>query len=450
MKTSLKHPTGSVAFTIIWIGQAISLLGSSMTLFAITIWAWQKTEQATALALVSACAYVPSLVISPLAGALIDRWNRKLVMMMSDFGAATATLVVLMLHFAGLLQVWHLYVMAAFAGLFNAFQIPAYLAAVTLMLHKEQYTRAEGLMGFAQAAAGILAPAFAAALLAPIGINGIMLIDLGTFLVAFVTLLWVHVPQPEVSQAGQRGRGSLWQESLYGLRYIWERPSLRMLMLVFLSANLFENLGVTLFSPMILARSNNSEAVLGSVQSIGALGGMAGGILMTVWGGPKRKMYGIFAGWMCAYSLGLILMGFGASARFWMLASFLFYFFGLVADSCSQAFWQVKVAPDVQGRVFATKLLVIQIPIPIAMLLAGWLADDIFEPGMRAGGRLASLFPALAGQGAGSGMALLLIFSGIFGLIVMAFGYMISSVRKAEDLLPDYDAITPEPTAVSG
>ena len=171
---------------------------------------------------------------------------------------------------------------------------------------------------------------------------------------------------------------------------------------------------------------------------------------MAFWGGPKRKIYGIFAGWMCAYALGLILMGLGNSARLWMLACFLFYFFGLVADSCSQAFWQVKVDPDVQGRVFATKLLVIQIPIPIAMLFAGWLADKIFEPGMQAGGRLASMFSPLAGAGPGSGMAVLLILSGLMGVVIMASGFITNPIRRAEVLLPDSDAGVYETKTVSG
>jgi len=227
------RPAGMRAFVIIWLGQLVSMLGTGMTRFALTIWAWQITGSATALALVGVFSFAPVVLFSPIAGALVDRWPRKLVMMASDLAAGLSTIAVLILYSTGNLQIWHLYVAGAFAGLFESFQFPAYSAAVSTMLTKENYTRASGMIGMAEAASGIAAPALAGLLLVTIGIGGVMIIDIVTFSFAIAVLLFVHIPQPRRTAAGEEGRGSLWTESLYGFRYIFRRPSLLGLQLVF-------------------------------------------------------------------------------------------------------------------------------------------------------------------------------------------------------------------------
>src|SRR6266498_779630 len=161
-------------FTIIWFGQVVSLLGSAMTWFAFTIWAWEKTGKASALATISFFAFLPTVLLMPLAGALVDRWNRKLVMLLSDLATAIGTLTIFLIYTFGTLHVWHIYVVSILAGFFTAFQYPAYAAAVTTLLSKNDYARAQGMLGSARALSGILAPIFAAALLIWIGISGIM------------------------------------------------------------------------------------------------------------------------------------------------------------------------------------------------------------------------------------------------------------------------------------
>src|SRR5262245_7540283 len=173
-----RRTTGVWELGLVWTGQVISLLGSSMTWFALTLWAWQTSGQATTLALVSFFAFIPTLLFSPLAGALVDRWNRKWVMILSDLGAALATLGILLLYTTKNLQLWHLYAVGALGAIFLAFQFPAYSAAITLIIPKEHYARAEGMIGLGQSAAGILAPLLAASLLGVIHLTGIMLIDL--------------------------------------------------------------------------------------------------------------------------------------------------------------------------------------------------------------------------------------------------------------------------------
>ncbi len=433
-------PSGLQAFVIFWFGQLVSILGSAMSWFAFTIWAWQTTGEATSLALVELVAFGPTLLLSPLAGALVDRWNRKLVLVLSDLGVGLGTLAVMLLYASDNLQMGHLYVIGLGVGSLSAFQIPAYAASVTMMLPKEQYVRAEGMIGIMTSASALFAPALAAVLLEPIGFTGIMVIDLFTFLVALGTLLWVHIPQPATSQAGDQGRGSLWKESLFGFRYTLERPSLWALQLLFAAGNLFEAIGFALIAPMILARTGNNEMALGSVQSIGAFGGIAGGVLLSVWGGPKRRIHGVLFGWALANMMGLSLMGLGCGFLVWAIANFFVEFFTPIVEGSNLAIWQSKVEPDVQGRVFAASFLVSQITIPIGMLLAGPLADQIFEPAMMSQGHLADTFGWLVGTGPGAGMGLIMIFTGLVGAIICLGGYAFKVIRNVEKILPDYAA----------
>ncbi len=176
-------------FVLVWLGQVVSLLGSAMTWFALTLWAYELTERATALALLSLFAFGPAILLSPVAGALVDRWNRKAVLILSDLAAGLATLLVLLLHSSGSLQLWHLYVIGLLAGSFQAFEYPAYAAAITMMVPKEQYARASGMLETAWAASSVLAPMLAGILLGRIGLTGIMLIDVVTFVFAIGALL---------------------------------------------------------------------------------------------------------------------------------------------------------------------------------------------------------------------------------------------------------------------
>ena len=439
MKKTQK-PSGLTAFTIVALGQAISLIGSGMTQFAIVIWAWQTTEQATVLALTGFFTFGPVVLVSPIAGALVDRWNRKLVMMLSDTAAGLATIVLLILYVTDSLQIWHLYVLGAFEGIFQAFQWPAFSAAISTMLPKNQYTRANGMLELARAGSGILAPILAGALIGFIGVSGVMVIDIVTFLAAISTLLIIYVPQPKITAEGLKSRGSIWKESAYGFKYIWERPSLFWLQMIFFSINLTATFGFTVLAAMILARTHNNATVLGSVQSIGAIGGVLGGFLLSTWGGPKRRIHGVLLGMIIVSIFNQILMGIGKSLPIWAIASFLGAFTLPILNGSSQAIWQAKVAPDLQGRVFSVRRLIAQITAPFAMLLAGPLADHIFEPAMQEGGALIRIFGGFVGTGPGAGMAVMFIISGVLGVMVGLTGYSVPIIRNLEDILPDHDS----------
>jgi MFS family permease len=430
---------GMRSFVVIWFGQMFSLLGMSMSGFGLTVWAYELTGSATALALVGFFFVTPMLIVSPLAGALVDRSNRKFMMMISDMASDLSTISILLLYSTGHLQIRHLYVANAFMGTFQTFQWPAFSAAITTMLPKEQYGRANGLMSLSETGPDILAPILASALLGVIGLGGILTIDLVTLSIALLTLLSVHIPQPPVTQTGLDSRGSLWKESVFGFSYILKRPGLLGLQIVFLVGNFFIAIAYTLAAPMILARTGNNELALGTVNSIGAIGGVAGATVLSAWGGPKRKVHGVLSGWGLTGLLGTTLMGLGRGIPVWTSSSFLFSFTNPFLNGSNQTIWQSKVAPDVQGKVFATRRMIAWVSMPLATLVAGPLADKVMEPAMRQGGSLAPLFGPIVGVGPGAGMSLTILCMGLIITVIGFSGYAVPTLRNVEARLPDHD-----------
>ena len=434
------RPTGMFGFTLVWLGQIVSVLATNMSLFALTIWVFEKTGSATALGLMQVFFITPLLIITPFAGVLVDRHNRKLMMMVSDLTAGLATISILILQAFGVLEVWHLYAAAVFQGLGNAFQWPAYSAAISTMIPKEKYGRANGMMSLIEMGPGVLAPMLAGALLPVIGLTGILSLDVATFLLAILVLLFVHVPQPPRTAEGAEAQGNIFKEAVFGFRYIFARPSLLGLQLVFFFGNLCAGIAYTVLAPMILLRTGNDSVSLGLVQSAGAIGGIVGGVLMSAWGGFKRRVHGVLAGWMLS-SFFFSLVGLGTWLPLWIGATALSSLFAPLINGSNQAIWQSKVAPDVQGRVFSARTLIAWMTNPISPLIAGTLADYVLEPAMRAPSGLSTSLGWLVPPGPGAGMGLLIFFSCLGGILAGLTGYFVQAIRHAEDILPDHDAL---------
>jgi MFS family permease len=446
MTDEKNRPTGMTGFIIVWLGQIVSVLASGMTGFGMTLWMYQQTESATAMGLMQVAFITPFLIFSPIAGAMVDRYNRKLMMMVSDLTAVLSTAMVFGLYATGHLEFWHLYIAAAVNGLGNTFQWPAYSAAISTMVPKEQFGRANGLMSLMEAGPGVLAPVLAGALLA-IKITGfgyfdsfalIMLIDLVTFFLAIGALLLVYIPQPPKTEAGEEAKGNIWKEAVYGFGYIFKRPSLLGLQLIFFFGNLFAGIGFTVLAPMILARTGQNSLIFGAVQTAAAVGGIAGGIGMSIWGGFKRRVHGVLGGWMLA-GLSFAVLGVGTGIEVWIPFMVLTALMTPLINTSNQALWQAKVAPDVQGRVFSARRLIAWFAQPISPIIAGTLADFVLEPAMRSSTVLARLFSPIFGTGPGAGMGLLMFFAGLAAAAVGLAGYFIRPVRDAEDILPDFD-----------
>jgi len=428
------------AFIVVWLGQIVSVLASGMSGFALTLWMFEQTESATAMGLMQVFYITPFLVMSIPAGVMVDRFNRKLMMMISDLGAVIGTFAILILYATGDLQFWHLYIVNILYGLGNTFQWPAYSAAISTMVPKEQLGRVNGMMSLMEAGPGVLAPILAGALYPFIGLTGLLIFDVITFFIAIGALLVVHIPQPAQTAEGAGSRGGMLKEAGFGFKYIFERPSLLGLQLTFFLANLFAGMGFTLLAPMILARSGQNSLIFGTVQTAGAIGAVVGGLIMSAWGGFKKRVHGVLAGWAMFGLAGWFLMGFGRGIVIWVAASVLGALVGPLINASNQAIWQSKVAPDVQGRVFSARRLIAWFASPITPLIAGPLADFVFEPAMRdPGSAMAQSLGFLTGTGPGTGMSLMLIFCGLGAALVGLAGYFIPAIREAETRLPDHE-----------
>ena len=446
--TAVKRPSGMFGFIIVWLGQIISVLASAMSQFGLTIWMYEQTQSATALGLMQVFFITPFLIISPIAGVMVDRHNRKTMMMVSDLMAGIATTLILVFQYFGILEFWHMYFASIIYGLGMAFQWPAYSAAISTMVPKEQYGRANGMMSLIEAGPGVVAPLLAGMLLPVIGLTGILFFDVATFLLAIGALSIVYIPQPQRTLEGEQGRGSIWKEASYGFKYIFARPSLLGLQLTFFIGNLFSGISFTLLAPMVLSRTANDSVILGSVLTSGAVGGLIGGIAMSTWGGFKRRVHGVLVGWMIT-GIGIAILGLVGGLPIWITGMVVSSIIIPLLNGSNQAIWQSKVAPDVQGRVFSARRLIAWFTNPISPIIAGTLADFVLEPQMRTTSVLSETFGGLVGTGPGAGMGLIMFFCGLLCIFVGAAGYFIPAIHNAETILPDHDELAKaEPEAV--
>ena len=427
--------------TIVMIGQAVSILASGMTGFALSIWVFQQTSSATSLGIMQTAFTLPYLLIIPVAGVMVDRYNRKLMMAVSDLAAGLGTLTMLFLYVTGNLQVWHFYVVNMIIGLGNAFQWPAYSAAITTMVSKEQYGRANGMMSLVQAGPNVVAPLLAGALMPFIGLEGILLIDVATFILAIGALMLVHVPPPAKTVDGLEGKGNFLHEATFGFKYIFKRPSLLGYVILLFVANLFLGFPNSVQIPMVLLRTGNNSLILGAVETAGAVSWTVGSIVMSVWGGPKRRMHGALLGWVFYCVLGNVIFALGRGLEVWVPTLLIAGLGSNLGVATSQAILQSKVAPDVQGRVFSARRMLTWFPDTFTPILGGLLADYVMEPAMKAQTWLSGVFGWLVGTTPGSGMALMMIIAGILTIVTLLMGYVIPKIRNLEDLLPDHDQI---------
>lgn len=428
---------GMTTFLIIWFGQLVSIIGSGLTQFAIGVYVYQVTGSATQLSLILLVATLPRLLVAPFAGALVDRWDRRWVMIVSDTVAALATLFIWSLLAIGDLQVWHIALAVTIGGIAGVFQFPAYMAATTLLVPKEHYGRVSGLNQMAFAIGQIAAPVLAGYMLVTIQMQGIILIDFATFIFAIFTLLLVRIPRPPETAQGKAGRGSLWREAAYGWVYLKERPGLLGLLVLFAFVNFALGYWGVLMTPLVLSFS--TADVLGTIFSVGGIGTLIGSVVMSTWGGSKRKINSLL-GSIFLFSVFLIVMGLRADPIVIGIGAIGLFVLLPIANSSSQAIWQAKVAPDVQGRVFAIRGLIATGITPLTYLTAGPLADYVFEPMMKANGALATSVGSVIGVGTGRGIGLIFIIVGLFIAFATATGYAMPHIRHVEDELPDFIA----------
>ncbi|MBE9215023.1 MFS transporter [Plectonema cf. radiosum LEGE 06105] len=427
-------------FIIIWLGQIVSTIGSYMTVFALTIWVWQVTGSATALTLVSFFVQLPRLLITPFSGIIVDRFNRKQLMLLGDIVAFLCTLTVGLLHFTNRLEVWHLYCVVGIYGGFGQIQTLAYSASIALIVPKEQYTRAGSMSAAVNYASAIISPALAGGLYPIIGLGGIIAIDITTFAAGLMTLLISHIPQPPLEQSSNENpiQENIWQKLTFGFRYIFAKPPLLAMAIAFTLFALPNDIGKVLYNPLILARTNGDSQILGNVTTAAGLGGIVGALLLSTWGGFKRKIHGMLIGFIGAGFFRAFL-AFTQIPWVWMSSMFLSTMHTPLFYSSSNAIWYAKVPSSLQGRVLAADQSIGVVISLTAPLIAGPLADKVFEPAMQPDGSLAPILGSIFGTGDGAGISVIYAIASFLMLMVGIGGYFFPTLRHVEQLLPDCD-----------
>ncbi|QEI42141.1 hypothetical protein BMF77_02747 [Dolichospermum sp. UHCC 0315A] len=431
----LRPFTGGIGvFLIVWFGQLVSLTGSGLTSFALGVWVYQRTGSATQFSLILLSAMLPCILISPVAGALVDRWNRRWCMIVSDSGAGITTAVLALLLATGSLEIWHIYLAVSLSSVFKAFQLPAYTASTSMLIPKKYLPRASCVVRSGEACAQLISPLLGGVLLGIVKLQGVILIDLVTFLFALTTLLLVRFPNTKTAAVSEDGKASIWQDVVYGWTYIAVRPGLLVLLILFALDNFVTGVVEVLLTPLVLTFASVTE--LGTIQSIGGVGMVLGSMAMTIWGGPRSLICGIFAFDLFAHMI-ILAFGLRTSLPLFALLNFLFFFSMPIINGCCDAIFLRKVAPEVQGRVFATIKMIWMSCIPLAYVVAGPLAERIFEPLMAKNGLLAGSIGEIIGVGPGRGIGLLFITMEIIAILVTVVAYRYPRLWFIEDELPD-------------
>jgi DHA3 family macrolide efflux protein-like MFS transporter len=425
---------GMRVFILISLAQFVSIVGSMLSSFALGVWIYQKTGSATELALITLFATLPNVLVSPFAGAAVDRWDRRKTIIISECGLSLTTLTLAFLLQLGRLELWEIYLCTAINAVILAFLRLAYGAITPLLVPQEQLGRASGITQATFAAGQLLGPVMAGVLVTTLQIQGVLVVDFLSFFFPILTLFFLRIPKPPLTTESARARGSFWNEILFGWNYLRARPGLLGLLWLFAATNLFAGIVIVLVSPLVLSFA--TPLMLGTVQSVAGVGMLVGSVVMGVWGGPKRRIVGI-CGFMAASGVFMMLAGLRPSIPLLAFAGFGAFFFTPIATGSIIALWQSKIAPDVQGRTGAVSGIFISISLPIASLIAGPLADRVFEPLMAEGGPLAGSVGQILGVGPGRGIGLLFIISGVAYLFSICLGYLNPRIRNVQEELPD-------------
>ena len=368
------------SFLLLWGSQTVSQLGTAMTDYAVIIWVYSQKGTASSVTLLTVCTFLPTIFFRFLAGSMADRQNKKRIMLTADLLAACGTLAVLVLHSAEVLQIWYLYVINFLLSFMNAFQEPASFVAVSLLVPKEHYARAGGLQGFSGAAVSILAPALGALLLAAGGLNLVLIVDLATFAVAFLVLLFlIRIPEGERQKTEEEPFS---ETCLAGIRYLKDHTAILRITLFLAVINFLAKLGNDgMLSLFILGRTGNNQSVLGMVESFTALGVLGGSLLATLMKPGKKRIPFIFITTGLVFT-GNIIQILTSRPWLWCAAAFGSYLLAAVMNVNLDTLMREKVPMEMQGRVFSAKSTLQNFTIPTALLLGGLLADTVFEPFM--------------------------------------------------------------------
>jgi len=431
---SMPPSAGMRTFYTLAVTQTISILGSRMSGFAIALYISAQTQQVTPLAMVSLFGLIPMLLMSNVAGMLADRWDRRYVMALADFGQALGTLLLFFLFTSGYFELWHLYAVTFVQSLFGIFQQPASEAAISMLVPPEHRDRANAIRQVSGPASGIIAPVLTGALYGLIGVGGIIVIDLLTFLLAVTVVLLVHIPRPPVSKESVTLGGSAMKEMFAGAAFLRKRPQLVTMLLLASFVNVVFSAVLTGSIPYLIGRTG-SAATAGAITSIEGIAGLLGGVVIGIWGGTRPRIHTIMIG-LVVMSVGLIGLGLSQNALALSAMLFILVFPNPMVNAMFMSLMQNKTPPDMQGRVFAVMGQLAMLLTPIGLLTIPALTDRVIEPAVKTASW--QQFAPLVGNGPGAGIGLTMVIAGVVIGISVLLVYAQPSIRTAERDLPDY------------
>lgn len=442
----MRRPIGFAAFTVLWCGQFLSVIGTRMTNFALSVWVWDQTRDTTQFTLTVFFAFAGTVIFSPIAGVLIDRWNRRLTMVLSDLGSMAATIVMLAIFLSGSVHMWQLYLVNFVTGVFVAFQVPVFQATITMMMERGKYSRANAMLFAVRSTPELFAPVFAALLLTVTGIGTILLVDSISYVFAIAAVLCVALPATPRDPDAEKTR--FWADCQVGLRYIMRNRPLRNLEIFLIVINILASIGFLLLRPLVLARTGDSSGSLALVLSTGTIGGIAGAALVATLKSPKDKMRRVLWATVAFSIIGRVLYGVTDVVLLLGVALIFVHLTIPIIDGYTNTVWQEKVEPHLQGRVFAARQFVEEMSVPIATIVAGPLIDQVLTPWMKPGHAGAKVFGGLVGTGQAGSIGLMFVAIGVIGTVLALAGFLMPSVRRIESILPDRvsvdgDSVTP-------
>lgn len=418
-------------YIILWISQSISQLGSSMTAFALILWAYDQSRSALSVSMLSFCNYVPYILVSMFVGTFIDRHKKKPVMLVSDSVAAVGSLVVLLLLVTKHLSIWNIYIINAVIGITTAFQQPASAVAVGRLVPKDKISNVSGMNSFSGNLIVVFSPMLAAALFAMGGLPLILVVDLASFMIAFCVLLFlIHISE----EIEKKDHAAPFAGVTDGFAFLKKERGILYIMLTMALINFFSRLTYeNILSPMILARSAGNSMVLGIVNACMGIGGIVGGIIVSVKKESRYKASAIYVSAALSFLFGDLIMAAGRNAFWWSAAAIAASIpIPFIMANQNTILYQ-KVPKSMQGRVFAVRNAIQYSTIPVGIILGGYLADYVFEPFMHSGNGFAGMLEKVVGQGAGNGMAVMFLCTGICGFTVSMISCFHHEIRKLND-----------------
>ena len=413
-------------FIFLWATQTLSRLGSSLTPFALILWAYGKTGSALSTALLTVSSYIPYILLSLLVGTLTDRMNKKRLMLISDTSAALCTLTILFVWLSGNLELWHLYLVNAITGTAQTFQQPASEVATTLVTPEDKYQKAGSLNALAYSVINMASPVIATTLYSVGGLTLVIIVDLSTFTVAFLSLLF-FVRIPEMKKEKHKD-SHIMMDLKEALSFLRTNMGILQVILFLAAINFIASIYNAALPAMIL--SFESESVLAAVQSTAGIAMIIGSAIAAMLPTPKSRVRMIIISLFISMSTENFMLAFFRNPIMWCVGAFLGWLCIPVMNTNLDALMRSQIPSSIQGRVYSARNMLQFFTIPLGYLAGGFLVDTVFEPFMVY--KSDTVLNLLFGTGKGSGAAFLFAVIGVMGVLVCVVFSKLKAMRNLE------------------